>query len=237
MIDLAVKLLLAHVLGDFVLQPSRWIKHKQQEKHRSPYLYFHVLVHLTLLIVMVGITGRYWLGIGVIVISHLIIDLVSVNLIHRVSSRWLFMGDQFAHVLILDAVVYYYHPFSVSPVVSTQNLLLVVALLLVTVVSAKFMKKFIARWDLTPLDKDSSLKDAGTYIGILERLFAFVFIVAGQWQALGFLLAAKSVFRFGDLSKSRDRKLTEYILIGTLMSFALAVIIALAYLKVLLWLE
>jgi hypothetical protein len=42
------------------------------------------------------------------------------------------------------------------------------------------------------------------------------------------LIAAKSVFRFGDLKESKDRKLTEYILIGTLLSFAMAIITALA---------
>ncbi len=71
--------------------------------------------------------------------------------------------------------------------------------------------------------KDESLSDAGKYIGILERLFVFAFILTGHWEAVGFLLAAKSVFRFGDLKESKDRKLTEYILIGTLLSFGIAI--------------
>lgn len=40
-------------------------------------------------------------------------------------------------------------------------------------------------------------------------------------EAVGFLLAAKSVFRFGDLRDDQDRKRTEYVLIGTLLSFGL----------------
>ena len=78
-------------------------------------------------------------------------------------------------------------------------------------------------------DDSSSLNNAGMYIGILERLFVFVFIVMGQWQAIGLLIAAKSVFRFSDLTRAKDRKLTEYILIGTLLSFALAVGFSLIY--------
>lgn len=69
---------------------------------------------------------------------------------------------------------------------------------------------------------DESLINAGKYIGILERLFVFTFIVTGHWEAIGFLMAAKSIFRFGDLKESKDRKLTEYILIGTLLSFGIA---------------
>jgi hypothetical protein len=66
-------------------------------------------------------------------------------------------------------------------------------------------------------------------LGILERLFIFFFILLKYWEGIGFLLAAKSVFRFGDLSKSEDRSLTEYILIGTLLSFGMAIATAVGY--------
>ncbi len=68
---------------------------------------------------------------------------------------------------------------------------------------------------------------------MLERLLVFSFILLNQWEAIGFLLAAKSVFRFGDLTNAKDRQLTEYILIGTLLSFGIAIIISLTYLKLL----
>jgi hypothetical protein len=42
-------------------------------------------------------------------------------------------------------------------------------------------------------------------------------------------LAAKSIFRFGDLKESKDVKLTEYILIGTLLSFGLGILCAIVY--------
>lgn len=73
------------------------------------------------------------------------------------------------------------------------------------------------------------MKDAGRYIGMLERLFVFTFVLLGQWEAIGFLLAAKSVFRFGDLTKASDRKLTEYILIGTLLSFGIAIMLGIVF--------
>jgi hypothetical protein len=73
------------------------------------------------------------------------------------------------------------------------------------------------------------LVSSGKYIGILERLFVFGCILLSQWSAIGLLVTAKSVFRFGDLSRAKDRKLTEYILIGTLISFGLAIAIGLGY--------
>ncbi|MFW5760036.1 MAG: hypothetical protein ACOCXH_03530 [Cyclobacteriaceae bacterium] len=38
------------------------------------------------------------------------------------------------------------------------------------------------------------------------------------------MIAAKSVFRFGDLKEAGQRKRTEYILIGTLISFTLSIL-------------
>ena len=52
-------------------------------------------------------------------------------------------------------------------------------------------------------------------------------ILLNQFAAIGFLLAAKSVFRFGDLRQSEDKKLTEYVMLGTLTSFALTIAIGL----------
>ena len=80
-------------------------------------------------------------------------------------------------------------------------------------------------------NNDESLSNAGKYIGMLERLFVFVFVITGNWEGIGFLLAAKSVFRFGDLKESKDRKLTEYILIGTLLSFGIAIAVGMLVLK------
>ena len=63
----------------------------------------------------------------------------------------------------------------------------------------------------------------------LKDYLVFVFMITNEWQAVGFLLAAKSVFRFGNLQEAKDRKLTEYILIGTLLSFGIAVLTGMGY--------
>lgn len=65
------------------------------------------------------------------------------------------------------------------------------------------------------------------WIGIIERLLVLIFVLIDAVEAIGFLLAAKSVFRFGDLRDGTDRKRTEYVLIGTLLSFAVAFVVSL----------
>ena len=68
--------------------------------------------------------------------------------------------------------------------------------------------------------------NAGRYIGWLELALTFGFIVAKQPEGVGFLLAAKSVLRIGDLKDEHDRSHAEYIIIGTFLSFGWGLLIA-----------
>jgi len=108
-------------------------------------------------------------------------------------------------------------------------LLLSVSIMLITFVASVVIKQLLSSWHFEEQNKEESLKDAGKYIGMLERVFVFAFITLNQWQAIGFLIAAKSILRFSDLSRAKDRKLTEYILVGTLLSFGIAITIGLLY--------
>ena len=63
------------------------------------------------------------------------------------------------------------------------------------------------------------LQHGGRLIGWLERALIFLLVTNGAMAGVGFLAAAKSVFRFGELTDPRQRKEAEYILIGTLLSF------------------
>ena len=180
---------------------------------------------------MLSFAWSYWLAILIIVLSHFVIDLIKLHLDNKIHFKLLFLLDQFAHLLVIVGVVYWYHPFFIdlSRVYSFEILLLALAIIAVTSISSVIMKLLMSTWNLNEDHAKDSLEKAGKYIGILERLFVFAFIALGQWAAIGFLITAKSVFRFGDLSKAKDRKLTEYVLIGTLLSFGLAMIVGLLY--------
>ena len=231
MILLTLKLLIAHIIGDFVLQPNRWVNDKKAKKHKSKFFYLHGLVHFIALLVLLQFDWSFWPYVVVIVISHLIIDLIKLNLENKVNARLLFTLDQLLHIIIIGVVVYFKNPYPINfgNLYTKESLLIILAILLITYVSAIVMKMIMSKWSLEEDNSEDSLKSAGKYIGILERLFVFGFIILNQWSAIGLLIAAKSVFRFGDLSRAKDRKLTEYILIGTLISFGLAISIGLSY--------
>jgi hypothetical protein len=230
-----IKLLLAHLIGDFVLQPKKWVKHKIKNKHKSKYLYFHTLVHLlALALVLQGNFKDYWLGFIIIIISHYIIDVIKLHLNNNKNTRWLFFADQLAHLIILIIVtgIYFGDSMQLSTIFTSNTLILITFLIIATSMASIVMKVIISKWNLDTEDEEATnaLENAGAYIGVLERLFVFLFIITDHWEGVGFLMAAKSIFRFGDLSKAKDRKLTEYVLIGTLLSFGLAIIAGLGYL-------
>jgi len=76
-------------------------------------------------------------------------------------------------------------------------------------------------------EKLEGLKKAGFWIGCLERILILIFICLARYEAIGFLIAAKSIFRFGEIRTSRHRKEAEYILMGTMLSFSIAIILGL----------
>jgi hypothetical protein len=63
------------------------------------------------------------------------------------------------------------------------------------------------------------LEGGGRWIGLCERALIFVVVLARMELAVGFLIAAKSILRFGDVKNRHDRMEAEYIIIGTLLSF------------------
>ena len=78
MMFLALKLVLAHFIGDFVLQPAHWVEDKLEKKGRSKYLYFHIGVHLLALLIILQF--QHIVPIIVIVVTHFLIDLGKLSL-------------------------------------------------------------------------------------------------------------------------------------------------------------
>ncbi|MBT2161040.1 DUF3307 domain-containing protein [Zobellia barbeyronii] len=230
---LFTKLLLAHLIGDFLLQPNRWVIHKEANKEKSKYLYAHVLLHFALTMLLVW-DLKFWKIALIIMVSHYFIDLAKLYATPLFKLKSIpFFIDQVLHVLVLYICVYYGNLIE-HTVALFENLdwPLVTAIVFVSSPAAIIMGKLLeAMSDKIELDH-KSLPNAGKYIGIIERLFVLMFIIMGRWEAIGLLIGAKSVFRFNDLKESNNRKLTEYILIGTLLSFGLAVITGIIYVNI-----
>jgi hypothetical protein len=61
----------------------------------------------------------------------------------------------------------------------------------------------------------------GRAVGSLERALTLTLVLLGEYAAVGWIIAAKSLARFKQLE---DREFAEYFLVGTLASFLLALL-------------
>ncbi len=232
MILLFIKLLLAHLLGDFLLQPDAWVASKEKKKIKSGKFYLHLAVHTGLSLLFLA-HWRYWYVILLVVLSHGFIDLLKLYLQKKHNRRFWFFTDQTLHLLsiFLITLLYGYH----HQILSRKDLTLPdvfwvygTGLFFLSFPCAFAIKTALAYYTpKTEIKKDESLHKAGLYIGMLDRILVFLFVITQHWEGIGFLLAAKSIFRFSDLTKAKDRKLTEYILIGTLLSYGIAILMGL----------
>jgi hypothetical protein len=223
---LFIKLLLSHLLGDFIWQPNSWVTDKEAKKHKSIYLYFHILLHGILAAILVWEVQFIPYAV-LIAVTHGIIDLIKLNFQKNTTKRTWFILDQILHLVVLIGIVFLYENKTINMFwLDNRFWILITGFLFITKPISILIKTIISIWnpENSNNDSDNSLANAGNYIGILERLFVFCFILTGHFEAIGFLLAAKSIFRFGDLKEAKDRKLTEYVLIGTLISFGSAII-------------
>jgi hypothetical protein len=149
-----------------------------------------------------------------------------------------FIGDQLLHILTLVVLWYCLIYFNVTDFQENRWELLLglhykKGLLLLTGlaigisgvgVALKYqMSEFVV--ELGEQVKQG-LPKGGKTIGILERLLVFMFVLAGKPEGVGFVIAAKSVFRIGELTNKQDKDHAEYIMIGTLRSFTYALAIA-----------
>ncbi|PZD77890.1 DUF3307 domain-containing protein [Mesonia sp. K7] len=229
--EILIKLILAHLIGDFILQPYAWVKEKEKKKLKSPKLYLHVLIHLVVTALLLWDLSL-WPIILIITGSHLVIDAIKISLKKKKNKRLLFFIDQLLHLAVIFWVSYAFADLNVETSFFDTNktLLVITSVLFLTYPVATMMKVIFSKWNVKQITEanNQSLENAGKIIGMLERVLVFIFIIMNHWEAVGFLITAKSVFRFGDLKEAKQRKLTEYVLIGTLISFGVTILTAIA---------
>ncbi|NQD72876.1 DUF3307 domain-containing protein, partial [Sphingobacterium shayense] len=106
---LFLKLLLAHLIGDFLFQSKSWVR---KRKENVGYLLLHIGIHaLLLLVLFVNQLPIFWDVILFVLCTHLIIDSLKIS-IEKQYPQFpfrLFLIDQCAHLaVILSVIVYRY---------------------------------------------------------------------------------------------------------------------------------
>lgn len=241
-LKLALALITAHLLADFVFQSDRDVENKR----KLAVLGKHALIVTGLSYLLAG-DWRAWPVPALIGLTHFLIDRMKAGL--KQNSLGVFFLDQAAHLLVI-AVVAWLSP-TVFPVDSewanlwgaafTRALVFVTGLVLTIHVGGVVVGIAVQPYlgDLTkPQGQEKrsiitagneaqrGLVKGGRVIGQLERGLIFFLTMIGKPEAVAFLIAAKSIFRFGELTDREHRAEAEYITIGTLMSFTWGLVAA-----------
>jgi hypothetical protein len=235
--QLIVALLAAHLLGDFVLQSDEDVGKKYKIYIRIK----HSVVLAGLSYLLVGLWSNWVIPLTIFV-THLMIDSVKTKL----SATGLkgFVFDQLAHVGTIVAIAFilvWWDASSPSTYWETQvgNVYYVSLVLLSGIIVTVSIGSIVIELGVRPFQDQLALSqsktsdhrgetdgygirgfiDGGKIIGQLERALIFLLVLVDQPAGIGFLIAAKSIFRFGEIKERSSRMEAEYIIIGTLMSF------------------
>ena len=237
-----LRLFLFHILGDFFFQTKRIAEKKAENGNNAiKYLLMHSMIQGVLSWLAIWNISAWWVGLSVFV-THTLIDYFKIKIKGKEITK--FVVDQILHISILILLwrIYCGNIINLSFNFSQEKILvLIIGVLLLFKPSSILISLFTKQWrdkivdDTSDCEQQShsddnhqyqkqELENAGTWIGYFERLLTFIFILSGMYEAIGFLIAAKSILR---INQKNERKATEYILIGTFMSFTIAISIAL----------
>lgn len=216
-----VKLLLAHLLTDFVLQPTSWVAERKLKHFASVKLYIHCIITAA---VPFALTGFYHWGVALTLLgTHILIDGWKS---YQKPTLGYFVADQFLHIAVIIGCWYTVF-FTTENVVHgwlqiSNNLLfwkILCGLIFITTPAGIFIGECTKQWQ-SKIDNADSLANAGKWIGIIERLIVLILVLKNEYAAISLLLAAKAIIRFNE--KDRPEIKTEYLVIGTLLSIGIA---------------
>lgn len=217
------QLILSHLITDFVLQPKSWVSERINKHFASPKLYLHGLVTAALAFIITGF--QYWLVAIIILATHILIDGWKS---YQKPTVAYFLADQLLHLLVLLSCWYFTFITWNDVIAAWQqvngNLNIwktLTAFVFLTTPAGILIGQLTKRWrDQVP--GAENLANAGKWIGITERTIILIFVLYSQYSAIGLLVAAKGIIRFNE--KDRQEIKTEYLVVGTLMSIALAIV-------------
>jgi hypothetical protein len=227
---------LGHLLADFFFQTNKMAHEKNDKGFKTKYLAWHILIVFSCSWLF-SFQVKFIVGAAAIAIIHYFIDGLKAVVNKKPKlAKYAFFVDQALHLgtLFLVSILFLkYHGFEMTydPEIHPRYIAIVIAYLcclkpanivIKQVFKSSEIDVAIARKiEEDQLNPSDELPNAGKLIGTLERILTLTFIIGNHFEAVGFLIAAKSILRYRDTETLK----TEYVLIGTMLSFGIAVML------------
>jgi hypothetical protein len=223
--------IIAHLIADFLLQSDDDAKEKNGSGFGSKYLKWHILIIFGISWVL---SFQFYFIVGSILIAlfHWLIDGLKKEMYKNpILEKYSFFIDQLLHLSIIVLITYFFTLiFELKSIFtfdfSTHYLLMLTGYIICAKPANVFVKEIIKIFNISINKNETSsidLPNAGKLIGIIERWLVLTFIFLNQFEAVGFLIAAKSILRFKEDATLK----TEYVVVGTMLSFCIAIAIGL----------
>ena len=256
---LIFNLIIAHIIGDFYLQTKKSCEDKFLHSVKGKSLWLHSLIMGILSWISIWNFRGWWLALGIMIIHFLTdwlksytqskMRILTTNAQNKVISGeskrndlWIFLADQIVHIAIIAVGASVWlsvnsdwcipkclqgfiinHPIRLKTMVG-----LLLALKPANILILLILETCKVNVNPTKNDEHGNFH-SGELIGWLERGLILVFVIMSQYEAIGFLIAAKSILRFSEASKGDEK--SEYVLTGTLLSLAIALCLGVIVLK------
>lgn len=255
MIDMIINLLVAHFVGDFYLQNGCMCRSKVENNWSGWGMITHAIIIGILSCFAVMDCAAWWI-ILLLIISHFAIDslksyfqvkynivnIAELNVTDGKNAKYdlpLFVVDQLLHIGIIVSIVnlwflvgndwspfnwvaslYLQHPLWIKTILAMALVLKPANVLVLLVLKACKVKV---------AEEDHGNFHSGALIGNIERVLILLFVILSQYEAIGFLLTAKSILRFSQAHSESEK--SEYVLAGSLVSLAIAFFIGIIVVK------
>lgn len=240
-----ILLLLAHIIGDFYFQSEKMAKKKECILLHS-ILYWGAFLGVSILV----FSKELFVSGMVLSVIHMVIEFIELKIIkHKqkkkeissIEKRDLYVLEQLIHiscVLVVSCYLTYenyqittYYIFKVFfdiVQISKINMLYWITILLAihkpaNLTISHLISAYKPKKNMNELDFTEDYM-AGRFIGTLERIVILIFIVIGQYSAIGLVLTAKSIARYDEIAKNKIT--AEYYLLGTLLSTVFVIILS-----------
>jgi hypothetical protein len=224
-LQLLILQLIAHILSDYFFQNDESAKEKNENGFKSKTILKHILITFLCSYIVSFDINFIFCSIG-ISFFHYLIDGFKKTFN---TSKFGFFIDQFAHFLTIILFVWLFDKYFVSNRIinflpSCKWLFAILSYLIcfkpVNIIIREIL--IVAKIADIPFE-GGELENAGKLIGILERILVLTFVIVGEIEVIGFLIAAKTILRY----KDTDTTKSEYVLIGTMISFGIAMLFGL----------
>jgi hypothetical protein len=240
-------ILLAHFLGDFVFQTNRIVAAKDRFRGYVE----HGLIHFGLLIACLSFTGIHIFSwhVQLLLLAYIVIHLLLDFLKHvftkgegHSNSALVFIADQILHVTGVSLLAFLMGSLKWNellshvnwPIENRERVLIVAVVYTSTVFAGGYLIRYLIQsLEVRPQqgsgETEQELRNAGMYIGWLERFLVISAVIMQSPAMIGLILTGKSIARFPELKEAR---FSEYFLIGTSLSVSLALLAGLILVRI-----